>query len=563
MNKKANDMFDSLENERSKIFGTSVSEIEPSGEDRDKPDENPHDVADPDQKKAGAYSGDHQGAFSLEKFATSSSLRYTHEDAQGFRDYLNKFNPSNFWYKDSNVRIWAYYEQYDNWQDTYGMDAVKAVYHSGHGGMTNDGKFWVPLGQDWGGQGTNAWSTQMKLGNEQARYIFWSTCVSLRVTGGHSPIRTWNGQPNPGFRMIFGYDSNSVDNKNYGKYFWSEWNKKKSFSRAFMDASWRISTNQRPSVAACGASRDEAKNRVYNERLLYWGSVSHNWWWWRWYFKTSSNAATRPIITRLPQDIQVPHLAPFMEPKQQLRSILSRYDLSISGRPVLSGMGDLHAGDGPLNVTVTPDGSYEVQLAEPNIENSEQISTELAVDRAYAFVRQYGLGSEDLLLDTVGYAVAAGGTVKGSGELVEPAVSETILKFVQSVEGIPVISNETKGSVTIRIDNDGTVTSVSNALVEIDDLRPLNSLKPPTPGEDGEQVKDDPKLVINRVWQGMLKDWAIKGDMPIGYKVIPGSFEVGYAISGHESFPIVRQEIEVDCGGGIAKRYIVEAPLID
>ena len=86
----------------------------------------------------GVVSTDICGAFSVEKFAAASNLTYTHEDAGG---WLESMPPPNFWYRDAGVAPWAYYEQYDNWQDTYGFDAVMAVYNTGHGAMDGNGVF--------------------------------------------------------------------------------------------------------------------------------------------------------------------------------------------------------------------------------------------------------------------------------------------------------------------------------------------------------------------------------------------------------------------------------------
>jgi len=144
---------------------------------------------------------------------------------------------------------------------------VLAVYHSGHGGMGTDGKFYAPLGYNWGGQGTTAISDRMRVGNEQVNYLFWSTCESLRVLAGHSPIRTW--QPaNLGFRMLFGFETTSWDDPNYGKFFWEEWKKGISLSSACLDASWTIAHDQAPSVVACGSNESETRDRVFNERYF-------------------------------------------------------------------------------------------------------------------------------------------------------------------------------------------------------------------------------------------------------------------------------------------------------
>jgi hypothetical protein len=131
------------------------------------------------------------GANSIETFCDAGPLSLTHDDADGWVDYVDNFTALNFRYRDGGVRIWQYYEQYDNWQETYGADAVCAFYHSGHGGMDANGVFYLPLGSAWAGNDCTALSSSMRLGNEYGRYLFLSTCTSLRVLGGHSPIRTW------------------------------------------------------------------------------------------------------------------------------------------------------------------------------------------------------------------------------------------------------------------------------------------------------------------------------------------------------------------------------------
>ncbi|OJF81045.1 hypothetical protein NS14008_19905 [Nocardia seriolae] len=123
----------------------------------------------------------------------------------------------------------------------------------------------------------------MVIGDDHTRYLCWSTCLSLRVLDGMNPIRTWGG-PDHGFRMLFGFETTSIDSPDYGKNFWAEWNKGKSFSQAWLDASWDISHTQAPSVVACGANSDEAGARLNNERVLSWDAVSTNWFSRRWYY---------------------------------------------------------------------------------------------------------------------------------------------------------------------------------------------------------------------------------------------------------------------------------------
>ena len=196
-------------------------------------------------------SADMYGACSLEKFSSASSLSLTHEDAQGWLDYVTKFVPGNFWYRDGGVQVWKYEEAYDNWQDTYGADAVVAFYHSGHGNMDANGVFQVPLGSKWDNRDW-VFSNRMTLGNETIRYLFWSTCFSLRVFGAHNPIRTWHAV-NKGLRMVFGFETTSVDNGDYGKNFWNNYKQLaqgKPLGTCWLDASWQITHNQVPTVMA-------------------------------------------------------------------------------------------------------------------------------------------------------------------------------------------------------------------------------------------------------------------------------------------------------------------------
>jgi hypothetical protein len=68
------------------------------------------------------------------------------------------------------------------------------------------------------------------------------------------PIKTWGG-PDRGFRMLFGFETTSVDSPDYGKNFWSEWNKGKSFTQAWLDTSWDISHTQAPSGLRAAPTR--------------------------------------------------------------------------------------------------------------------------------------------------------------------------------------------------------------------------------------------------------------------------------------------------------------------
>jgi hypothetical protein len=74
--------------------------------------------------------------------------------------------------------------------------------------MASDGTFEALLGATWNNV-MSAFSTRMGFADQRLRYLFLSTCNSVRVMHGHDPIRTWSAA-NLGARMIFGFESTSL-----------------------------------------------------------------------------------------------------------------------------------------------------------------------------------------------------------------------------------------------------------------------------------------------------------------------------------------------------------------
>ena len=81
------------------------------------------------------------------------------------------------------------------------------------------------------------------------------------------PWRTWNGA-NAGARMLFGFGSTSLDWWAYAHNFFLRWNTGVSFSQAWQEASLSLTHDQIVSSTGCGATREEAQNRLWNERLF-------------------------------------------------------------------------------------------------------------------------------------------------------------------------------------------------------------------------------------------------------------------------------------------------------
>ena len=219
---------------------------------------------------------------SVQVFADMSwlNLEHTHEDTKGFLDYVGQFNAPNFRITDDDVAQWRFDPVFDDANGWRGADSVKVYYHAGHGAMSPSGVYEMPMGRTWATR-NSAFSNGMEVGDQKLRYLFLSTCDSVRTTFGDNPWRTWNGAVR-GCRMIFGFGSTSLDWWAYGQNFFSIWNTGVSFSQAWQDASFRLTQNQVVSSTACGATAEEAQNRLWNERLFNGGRVSDDWYWWRW-----------------------------------------------------------------------------------------------------------------------------------------------------------------------------------------------------------------------------------------------------------------------------------------
>ena len=498
------------------------------------------------------------GAFSIENFCSAGPLSLTHDDTAGFLAYTEQFHPRNFWYQDAGVQAWAYYEDYDNWQDTYGMDAVTTVYHCGHGGMDANGVFYVPMGSAWAGNDCTADSTTMRLGNERARYVFWSTCLSLRVLGGHSPIRTW-AAANQGLRMIFGFETVSWDDARYGSGFWNHWKRGESLTSAWLNASWDIAHDQAPSVSANGATPEEAQNRLDNERFFDGARASTAWWQWRWYNTRAS--AVREGVHALPADPRRAVLAP--AGARSMADLADRFRVdrgTVRQAPGLTSVGAaerrLHIGD---------DGVLSATLAAADRENRTPLARAEALAQAEGAVRSYGLDADGpLVLDRVVPIMEAGGTDTGDGHIDEPVTVGTMVQFRQLINGLPVVS-PAAGAVRVTVDNSGTVTHVQAGTRGVEQLsdRPRSMGAAPVPpgARTAPDGPEDPEIALGRAFSRRLRDFVARGGAPTSYSVVPGTMEIGYDVDGSEATVVAQRAVELEFEGGYRKRYWVKATL--
>lgn len=366
--------------------------------------------------------------------------------------------------------------------------------------------------------------------------------------------------------MLFGFETTSVDDPNYGKFFWEEWRKGKSFSQAWLDASWRISHFQAPSATACGANADEAKNRVFNERFFYPDSVNRNWWWWRWY---SAAREARTPQRQVPASLLVARLQPVEARSQSARDLANRFGIEVPiGDVQRASNVSFRVIQGDQRIAYSADGAIDVQLAKANALNYSPLAGEEVSRLAREAIGHYGLNQNvSLTFDRMFLWSEAGGTDQGTGRLEGPYTTGATVQFRQLINGLPVLNPE-KGVVRIGLDNDGTVTDVHSSVYPIDFLTERTSEEtpsPPPPGAIPVQERGPESNGYERALSVELSKrlaaWTVSGRPLLSYATVPGSTEIGYEIRGREAVVVARSLVEVDFGNGYRKQYWLTSPL--
>lgn len=196
-----------------------------------------------------------------------ANLPGTDGDATGFIENEAKYQKENFLYGDGDVLTQDFAQGVagvagaDNNIDPTvparrnGIDSVVIAYIATHGVVASDGNFVFVIGSR---DGTcNSISTKdMKLGDGYLRYLFVSTCESVKAV---SPGKQWF-QCAKGLRAVFGYDGTIADSPDYGRFFFEEWKKDGvTTTQAFIRASWRVNPNQIAVAAWFGHTAAEAQ----------------------------------------------------------------------------------------------------------------------------------------------------------------------------------------------------------------------------------------------------------------------------------------------------------------
>lgn len=518
----------------------------------------PRTIGDPDGEDPFADSGPASrnlfGAMSVERFAAVGSLSGSHRDAGGFLDYLERFAPRNFWYRDGGVKSWAYHDEFDDWEDTFGADAVRVIYHSGHGSTGPDGVFRVPMGAAWQGRDITATSDGMRLGDGHARYVFWSCSSALRISGGHSPIRTWSSA-NAGVRMMFGFDDHAFDSPDYGTYFWRQWRAGVSLSNAWLTACSDVADDHTPVVLACGRDRAEAVALLDGERHFANAPVDTSWWQWRWH---SSGRPAREPNTAAPPHPERAVLAPLAA--RGFADLGERFDVDTSLRADRGGVVVIGAADRRLHVG---DGMLALQLKSVSSVGMDGFSRAVAVQAGGQAVRRFGLDADGpLVLDRVVEVREAGGS--RTAVVDEPRTVQSIVVYRQMINGVPILSGDA-GLVRVWVGNDGGVRAIQSSTRAVLSFTGRLGATTAEPTADGgrapEPDADTSDAQLAAALGDHLRHALTRGGHPHGYSVLPGTREVGYHVHGDTADLVVSQSVELEFDAGYRSRIRVWAPL--
>ena len=495
------------------------------------------------------------GLCSIENFSATlgngSNLTYTHDDAQGFHNYMNKFYTPNFWFKDGGVQSWQYEEPYDHWQNLYGVDAVMIFYHSGHGNMDSNGVFQAPMGGKWG---TESWffsNHKALFANQRSRYIFWSTCYSCRVLDGQNPVRTWwNSDNNPGFRMLFGFETVSIDSPNYGAYFWNHWKNNEAFSTAWLNASWDIYHNQSPSCVASGSNQTEASNRLFNERLFTSGAVARNWYQWRWYY--ASSRAARNL--ELPRELKIATFETATFTNEDVQQLASTLRMPINGNIINDGTYSIQ--EDHRKIALTPLGHLEIKLAEINRENKSPLDEKEAIKIAKEHIEKYQLhAGEKYELDLVRISKTAGSKALKGAKIENEFISDTTVQFRQIINGIPAINSDA-GLIRVTIDNDGTVVNLNSSVKKVASLNNKPKAMVLDPKDENSLKKASSKATVEKLFKKKLTGYKAP-------KLIKDSEEIGYDVAHAYGRIVIQRVYEVSYEKGLKKLIKVIVPYFE
>ncbi|MDO4770438.1 MAG: hypothetical protein Q4A14_01200 [Porphyromonas sp.] len=375
--------------------------------------------------------------------------------------------------------------------------------------------------------------------------------------------------------MYFGDDIVSYDNRNYGKYFWEEWRKGRSFKDAFIEAGWRISHRQSPVVCALGANQAESKARLANECCFCPSPAARNYWSWEWRYPASKTKRESVGSLKEPRNNNALILSPDMIDDAMSSAIGNKADLTKRTASIIKidNMGTRIIGTKDLRVSLDRAGHVSLEMAKANYRNTKQIGESKALKIAEGFVSELGLAKGIKLEQATTYHTIQGGGNAKTEELYDPKVIETIIQIRQEHDNLKSV-NSGHGLITVGMDNDGKITKVSGSLKPIVDER--EQATAPRKGKSAlerESARSREELFqqkIDRIIGG--KDYSFINldecskslltqettDFTPTVKIIDE--KIGYDFSSNIAKPVHQRDVEISIGP-YAKRYKLRVDL--
>ncbi|TPG28204.1 DUF6345 domain-containing protein [Mycolicibacterium hodleri] len=404
----------------------------------------------------------------------NADLPATRGDTWGFVNGRAAWQEKNFVY--GNGDVWA--DDFMSSSDHYaasnlpagfdGVDSVVLGYIASHG-VTSGSTFTMSSGGTGHG-GCTVKSTQMSFGQNDLRYMFFSTCQSVRnVNPGAVWFRTAKG-----VRAIFGYHTNIVDSDAYGKYFFENWKKTGAKTTdSFLDASWRVSHDQSPVAAWFGPDMATAETSRDNEEYFQLDAISGRSIAWSWYDARTLDRGLQlsmaPIMTLQFGAPRGPEGA-----AELVAQLGSRQPVEID-ETTLSGDNVCHrTRDGAVLIYNTRSGSIDLTFPAFSSPSIVDFSDDEAVTAATEYVRGREEAFRGLKVDVANTDVAVVASdvrhsmvasADESGNSTDPRVKHVTVVFRQTVDGIATIG--TGGVIEVTLNGDREVCRVRSVLREV------------------------------------------------------------------------------------------------
>lgn len=383
-------------------------------------------------------------------------------DSENYPEQFEK----NFYWKDTRVRQseWIKGGDYAPSTETNsgfdGSDSSLLTYIASHG-VTSGGVYKALSGSKNSG-GCYIPTTSLELGNNMSRYTILSTCQGLKIgsgdypnSSGENPSRTWKNSAK-GLNCIFGYSNNMADDDGYGEYLLANIKDGETpLSKAFMDASESVYSDNIPAVLCYGANEQDASDYIESNNQFESQARPNQSSAWV-YRMTSHTASTRTLPREIPSMIR-------LKPKA--------FDVEKTARAFL-GQGALKHKSNQKNYTFSSSAgraTYDSKTGTLTIRNRlidavkqdavpDLIEAEKIARHALRVSGLQSLAGETVLTQTSEEVV---GGLKGIKRTLNRKFT-----YKQILAGSTALSQQ--GSIDVTVGPAGVVTEVKSALLELD-----------------------------------------------------------------------------------------------